>query len=84
VGKVYVIIVVPMAIPLTTPLTAPMVPIVVKLLLQVPPAGLLLSVADAPAHTALAPLIVVGSGLMAITALPIVVVQPAAVVASTV
>ena len=52
----------PAATPVTTPVAAPTVATDVVLLLQVPPAILLLSMMVAPAHTVEAPLIVPALG----------------------
>lgn len=57
-------VVVPVAMPPATPLVLSMVPTEAVLLLHVPPAVLLVSVVVAPTHTADAPPMAAGLGLM--------------------
>lgn len=63
VGKLYVMVAVPMLRPLTRPVVAFTVAIVMLSLLQVPPAGASLSADVNPTHTEVLPLIVPGSAL---------------------
>ena len=65
----------PAVIPVRIPEAEPIVALAVLLLLQVPPASVLLSVAVAPAHMVLLPLIAAAAGL---TVMSVVVMQPEA------
>jgi len=65
--KVYIIVVVPALRPLTIPVPAPIVALAVRVLLHVPPSGLLVSVICAPSHTVLGPLIGDGNGFTSTT-----------------
>jgi hypothetical protein len=63
-GEVYVIITVPPAMPVTTPLVATIVAIDGEPDCQVPPAGVLVSVAVAPTQTPVAILLTDGNGFI--------------------
>ena len=69
----YVIIVVPIVRPVTRPVIEPIVAIEVVPLVQVPPGDPSASGIVALTQTAVAPVIGNGSGLMTITALPVIV-----------
>lgn len=72
VGKVYVVVVVPVAIPVTMPVEDPIVATVGVLLAQVPPPGSV-NIIVAPTQRADGPPIGEGSGLITITAVPVMV-----------
>lgn len=63
VGNVYVTVAAPAATPFTSPVEPPIVATVAGVIVHNPPAAVSVSVADAPTHTDVLPVIGPGSGL---------------------